>query len=95
MHVMELRKQVRMRTLDDSLCCKRLEWLGHLIIIDGNRLVSRVWGGECVSSRAKGRPRWMYVRIEAEDLARGGVGRQVVLDRDHWKAIVGKIGEPH
>ena len=43
MHVEDLRYQVGMRPLADSMCCKRLEWLGHLIRMDGNRLVSRVW----------------------------------------------------
>ena len=45
MHIKELRAQVRMRSLEASVCCERQEWLEHLIRIDGNRLVSRVWGG--------------------------------------------------
>src|SRR3977135_2685509 len=57
MNVEELRAQVRMRSLEDSICCKRLEWLGHLIRMDGNRLVSRVCGGNCDGKRARGRPR--------------------------------------
>src|SRR5271155_1128704 len=67
MHVEELRAQVRMRSLEDSVCCKRLEWMGHLIRMDGNRLVSRIWGGNCDGKRARGRPRWMYAEQEAAD----------------------------
>jgi hypothetical protein len=75
MHVEELREQAGMRSLEDSRCCKQLEWLGHLIRMDGNRLVSRAWGGSCKGKRTAGRPRWMYSRQEAEDLAGGGLSR--------------------
>ena len=43
----QLRKEVKMVSVEDSLCRKRLDWLGRLIRMDGNRLVSRVWGTEC------------------------------------------------
>jgi hypothetical protein len=60
MNIEELRAQVRMRSIEDSDCCKRLEWLGHLIRMDGNKLVSKVYGGNFEGKRARGRPRWMY-----------------------------------
>jgi len=41
-----LRKKVEMVSVEDSLCTKRLDWLGRLIRMSGNRLVSRVWGGK-------------------------------------------------
>src|SRR6266853_4642950 len=94
MNVEELRAWVRMRSLEDSVCCKRLEWLGHLIRMDGNRLVSRVWGGKCKGKRATGRPRWMYSRQEAEDLARGGLSRFDALERGLWKEKIRAIGKP-
>ena len=80
MHVEDLRVQVGMRSLQDSMCCKRLEWLGHLIRMDGNRLVSRVCEGKCKGKRGTGRPRWMYSRQEAEDLARGGLSKFNALE---------------
>ena len=94
MHVEDLRNQVGMRPLADSMCCKRLEWLGHLIRMDGNRLVSRVWGAKCDGRWAAGRPRWMYSNQEAEDLAQGGLSRLDALDRDSWKRRVCQIGKP-
>lgn len=94
MHVEDLRMQVGVKSIQDSMCCRRLEWLGHLIRMDGNRLVSRVWGGKCDGKRASGRPRWMYPSQEAEDLARGGLSRYDALNREVWKAKVRKIGEP-
>ena len=71
MNVEELRAKVRMRSLEDSVCYKRLEWLEHLIRTDGNRFVSKVCGGNCDGKRAK----WMYAKQEAADLARGRVHR--------------------
>ncbi len=35
------------------------------------RLVGRVWVMECKGKRGRGRPRWMFSKQEAEDLARG------------------------
>ena len=94
MHVDELRSQVGLRSLQDSMCCKRLEWLGHLIRMDGNRLVSKVWGWKCEGKKAAGRPRWLYPNQEAEDLARGGLRREEALERDWWKSKVHQIGKP-
>ena len=94
MHVDELRSQIGLRSLQDSMCCKRLEWLGHLIRMDGNRLVSKVWGWKCEGKRAAGRPRWLYPNQEAEDLARGGLRREEALERDWWKGKVRQIGKP-
>jgi hypothetical protein len=94
MNVEELRDKVRMNSLEDSICCKRLEWLGHLIRMDGSRLVSKVWGGTCDGKRARGRPRWMYGEQEAADLARGGMHRWEALDREIWKRKVRQISKP-
>jgi len=94
MNVEELRAKVKLPSLEDSICCKRLEWLGHLIRMDGNRLVSRVWGGSCDGKRARGRPRWMYTEQEAADLARGSLHRWEALDREVWKGKVSKISKP-
>ena len=94
MNVEELRAQVTMRSLEDSVCCKRLEWLGHLIRMDGGRLVSRVWGWNSDGKRARGRPRWMYGEQEAADLARGGLHRWEALDRELWKGKVRLISKP-
>jgi len=90
----KLRKEVGMKSLEDSLCCKRLDWLGHLTRMEGSRLVSKVWGAETDGKRARGRPRWTYARQEAEDVAKGGVYREEALERKRWKEKVEKIGTP-
>jgi hypothetical protein len=89
----KLRKKTGMSTLR-SLCRKRLEWLGHVIRMDGRRLVSKVWGAECEGRRAKGKPRWMYRNQKAEDLARGSLSRVEALDREMWRRKVSKINKP-
>ena len=90
----KLRKEVKMVTVEDNLCWKRLEWLGRLTRMGGNRLVGRVWGAKCEGKRGRGRPRWMYEKQEAEDLARDGVHRLQALDGKEWKRVVRKIKEP-
>ena len=56
--------------------------------------MSRVWGAQCEGKRAKGRPRWIYAKQEAEDLARGSLGRLDALDKVKWKAAIKAINGP-
>src|SRR3977135_2106022 len=91
MNMEELRAQFRMRSIEDSVCCKRL---GHLIRMDGNRLVSQVLGWNCDGKRARGRPRWMYAEQEAADVARGRMHRWEALERELWKDKVRQISKP-
>jgi hypothetical protein len=44
--VSNLRKEMHIKSIEDSLCIKRLMWLGRLTRMVGNRFVSRVWGAE-------------------------------------------------
>src|ERR1700727_370844 len=94
MHTEELRLQVGVPSVEDSMCCKRLEWLGHLIRMDGNGLVSRAWGLVSDGKKARGRPRWMYPEQEAADLAKGGLYKWEALHRELWKKKVRQISIP-
>src|SRR6266699_232545 len=94
MNVEELRARVAMSSIEDSVCGKRLDWLGHLIRMDANRLVSRIWGGKCDGKRARGRPRWMYPEKQATDLAKGRMHRLEALDRELWMMKVRQISKP-
>jgi hypothetical protein len=47
-----------------------LMWLGRLTRMDGNRLVSRVWGADCHHKRGPGEQRQNYQKIEEENLAK-------------------------
>jgi hypothetical protein len=90
--VSSLRKEVQMTSIEDCLCMKRLMWLGRLTRMDGNRLVSRVWGAECNGKRAPGRQRQSYQKLEGEDLAKAGLRRVDALERGKWVKEVKKIG---
>src|SRR5271156_6831131 len=87
MHTEELRLQVGVPSVEDSMCCKRLEWLGHLIRMNGSRLVSRAWGRVSDGKKARERPRWMYSEQVAADLAKGGLHRLEASDREFWKKV--------
>ena len=88
-----LRKEMHMKSIEDSLCIKRLMWLGRLTRMDGNRLVSQVWGAECHGKRAPGRQRISYQKLEGEDLAKAGVQRADALVRGKWIRAIKKVGE--
>jgi hypothetical protein len=92
--VTKLRTEVGMESVDDGLCRKRLEWLGRLTRMDGNWLVSRVWGAECDGRRGRGRPWKTHHLQEVEDLARGGLDRAMALERVEWRRKLRQIGEP-
>jgi predicted subunit of tRNA(5-methylaminomethyl-2-thiouridylate) methyltransferase len=53
-NVINLEKEMHIKSIEDRLCIKRLMWLGRLTRMDGRRLVSRVWGAECHDKRAPG-----------------------------------------
>jgi hypothetical protein len=61
--------------------------------MDGNRLVSRVWGAECHGKRAPGKQRQNYQKIEGEDLAKAGVSRVDVLEKVKWIRAIRKVGD--
>src|ERR1700727_2539261 len=94
MHTEELRSQVGVPSVEDSMCCKRLEWLGHLIRMKGNRLVSRAWGWVSDGKKARGKPRWMYPEPEAADLDKVGSYMWEALARELWKKKVRQISKP-
>jgi hypothetical protein len=91
--VSSLRKELHMKSIEDSLCMKRLMWLGRLTRMDANRLVSQVWGAECEGKRAPGRQRQCYQHLEGEDLAKAGVSRVDALEKSKWEEIVKKVGD--
>jgi predicted subunit of tRNA(5-methylaminomethyl-2-thiouridylate) methyltransferase len=74
--VSNLRKEMHIKSVEDSLCIKSLIRLGGLTRMDGNRLVSRVWG-----KRALGGQRQNCRKIEREDLAKAGWSRIDALKR--------------
>jgi hypothetical protein len=91
--VSNLRKEMHIKSIEDSLCIKRLMWLGKLTRMDGNRLVSRVWGAECHGQRAsrgggKGR-----IIIKWKDLAKAGVSWVDALKKVKWKRAISKLGD--
>jgi hypothetical protein len=73
--VSNLRKEMHIKSVEDSLCIKILMWLGILTRVDGKRLVHRVWGAECHSQPAPEGQMQNYHKTERKDLAKSGVSR--------------------
>jgi hypothetical protein len=57
----ELRNMYGQPDIIEEIKSKRLEWLGHVVRIEGNRMVKRVFKGHPGGRRKTGRPRkrWM------------------------------------
>jgi hypothetical protein len=61
--------------------------------MDGNRLVSQVWGDECHCERARGRiQRYTYQKIEGEDLVKAVVSRVDVVGKSILIRAMRKVG---
>jgi hypothetical protein len=61
--------------------------------MDGNRLVSQVWGDECHRERARGGiQRYTYQKIEGEDLVKAVVSRVDVVGKSKLIRAMRKVG---
>jgi hypothetical protein len=92
--VSNLRKEMPIKSIDDSFCINRLMWLGRLTRMDGKRLVSRVWGAECHGKRAPGDNRQNYQTLEGKDLAKAGVSRVDALKKVGNVEISDPVDDP-
>jgi hypothetical protein len=69
---------------------KRLEWLGHVVIMEENRTVKRVFEGNLSGKRKTGRPRKRWLDDIEEDLRLMKVKRwrKKATEREVWVKIV-------
>src|SRR5215469_6470434 len=68
-----------------------LRWYGHVVRMDGERLVGRIMDSWAYGNRGRGRPkrRWMdgiREALRARDVE--GDGRNLAMDREVWRALV-------
>ena len=69
-----------------------LRWFGHVVRMDKERLVKKVFGSSIVGTRARGRPKWRWLDGVSDILGNRGLsldeGMMVARDRDAWKGVV-------
>jgi len=69
---------------------QKISWLGHLEIMEGDRMPKKIFTQELEETRIRGRPRKRWKEEVERDLQVLGVRRwrEVVADRKKWKEIV-------
>src|SRR5678815_1717427 len=68
-----------------------LRWFGHVERMNDNRLVKRMYSGECVGNRPVGRPKKKWIESVKECLQERNVSlaeaRRKVHDRREWRSV--------
>ena len=69
-----------------------LRWFGYVERMESNRIVRRVYVGECAGSRSVGRPRKKWIDTVKNCLRKRGMdvkqARRMVQDRNEWWRFV-------
>src|SRR5215469_10362862 len=68
-----------------------LRWYGHIVRMDEERLVRRVYEGVVDGNRGRGRPKRKWMDGVREALVMRGVlgdGREIAVDRIGWRGVV-------
>ena len=80
----------------ERICESILRWFGHLERMDESRLVKRVYRGECVGNKRRGRPRTKWIKSVELCLEKRNLGldeaRGFVHNRNEWRGIVRGYG---
>ena len=93
-HNGELREVTKQEYITDYISSKRLRWLGHLAIIEEDRLSKRAMAGRGEGRRLVGRPRMRWYDNAMEDLQNLGLKnpreeqREIAVDRRVWRDLV-------
>jgi hypothetical protein len=71
---------------------QRISWLGHLEIMEENRMPKMIFSKELQGTRRRGRPRKRWKEEVGRDLQVLGVRRrrELATDRKKWRDIVGQ-----
>ena len=69
-----------------------LRWFGHVERMEKDRIVKRVYVGECAGSCSVGRPRKRWIYTVKECLKKRGLdirqARRMVQDKSEWQGFV-------
>ena len=84
----ELRELYRNIDIVANIKRKRLEWIGHVIIMDQGRTYKKIFESKAEGSRRRGRPRLRWFENVEKDL------REKKVKRWRQKAVDRKNGRP-
>jgi hypothetical protein len=86
----ELQDQYKSADIVISIKVRRLEWAGHVVRMDDERMVKRVFLGNPGRRRKPGRPRLRWLYCVEDDLKTSGVRRwrKRAEYREEWTIIL-------
>lgn len=91
----EVRRQLRVESLNDYIGERQLGWWGHLQRMEINRQVRRIWEAKVETKPRRGRPHltWMDSVKKEVNRRRKSVEEAKVLamDRKHWKEFIKSV----
>jgi hypothetical protein len=86
----ELESKYKSQDIVSVIKVRRLEWLGHIIRVNENRTVKKIFEEKLGGRRGRGRPRLRWMDDVEEDLRNMGIKRWSikVFDRVEWASII-------
>ena len=90
---LELKSLYKDMNIVTDIKIRRLEWLGHIIRMDGKRIPKLVLDAKPGGTRKVGRPRLRWLDDVQSDITKAGIKRwrQKALERDDWLAVLKEV----
>ena len=90
----ECRKRSNLESIISIVRKSRLRWVGHV-----ERKEEDDWTRKCMSmdiggKRPQGRPKTTWMSTITSDMKKGGVTREVAMDRKNWRSFIWKLADP-
>jgi hypothetical protein len=83
----ELMTKYKASDIVNVINIRRLEWLGHVVIMNKTRSVKKIFERKLERRRSSGRPRLRWINDVEDDLRKLGVKRwrTKALEREEWE----------
>lgn len=89
-----IREQLKVESTLEFIDRQHLKWFGHMVRMDKDRQVKRVWQARTARKRSRGRPRRKWDDMIAETLKEREMswreGEKIAKDRKEWACVVYK-----
>ena len=93
LHKEELRDLFSLPNIVRVVKSRRMRWTGHVARMGEGRGMHRVLVGKPEGKRPLGRPRrrWEDIKMDLQEVGRGGDWTELAQDRDRWQELVNTV----